>query len=163
VTQKTSLDLNHDQEKRRTMSAKTNFCPAGEELESRSLLNVGTALLGAIAEIDGVHAVERRAMVHQRVHARTFPRTSVHNATSTKQDAPVVFTWQFPAGTAHNFPRAIWTHLNSGQLNTTGDPAEAQAAVPVAPAHVQSYQNTPVILISALNLPAGAMGAIRGG
>jgi hypothetical protein len=115
-----SLDSNGNHLKRRTMSARKNFCPVGEELESRNMLNVGTPLLSAILQMESTHAAEQRSMVHQRVHARTIPKWSAHKPTGTSPDGTPTVTWQVPADLQNGFLVGAHSHSISGQTSTHG-------------------------------------------
>ena len=108
------------------MSAKRNFCPAGEELEARSLLNIGTPLFSAVMQMESLHEAEHRGMVHQRVHARTIPRWSSQNA-KNPSGSPT-FAWQVPGDLPHTSPAVVHPHTVHVRPNTSG---VQDAVVPV--------------------------------
>ncbi len=99
------------------MSAKNNFCPVGEELESRSLLNVSTPLFSAVMHMESLHEAEHRAMVHQRVHTRTFPKSSTQNPINPTTTTPT-FTWQAPADLPQTSSAKVHPHTVHVQTNT---------------------------------------------
>ena len=133
------------------MSAKQNFCPAGEELECRSLLNIGTPVLGAFLGIESIRESEHRAMIQQRVHARRIPRSS-DDALEIVHAWPT-FTWQAPASLPSTFTARVHPHSITVQIHTFADRS--------ASAHVQSPahgdQTLTVTVTPAPNLPAGAL------
>jgi hypothetical protein len=139
------------------MAAKVGFCPVAEELESRSLLNIGTPVLGGFLGIEGLQEAEHRAMVQQRVHARTLPRPSEHSSTSTV--SVPTFTWQMPAGLPSTSTGSVHPHSIPMQMHAL---AGRGASWPFqAPAH--TGQNAPLFLTPAASLPAGAFGAFHRG
>ncbi len=133
------------------MAAKQNFCPAGEELESRNLLNIGTPMLGAFLGIESIREAEHRAMVQQRVHAQRIPKAS--------DDAPEIvhawpaFTWQAPASLPGTFTTPVHPHSITVQVQGFGS-RDASAHVHQA-VHADETLNVTVTPIA--NLPAGAM------
>jgi hypothetical protein len=133
------------------MAAKQNFCPAGEELESRNLLNIGTPALGAFVGIEGIRDAEHRALVQQRVHARRIPKQS-DEVTEIVHTRPT-FTWQVPASLASAFTTPGHPHSITVQVHTvTGRNAFAPVRQPAHP-----VQNLTVSVTAAANLPAGAL------
>ena len=139
------------------MSAKQNFCPVGEELESRSLLNIGTPVLGAFLGIESLHESEHRAMVQQRVHARTLPKTSEHSSESSV--TVPTFSWEIPAGLALNFKPMVHPHVI--QMRTHTFAGHDTTGPGQQPAH--AGKQPPLSLTPAANLPAGVVGAFNRG
>ncbi len=139
------------------MFAKQNFCPTGEELESRSLLNIGTPVLGAFLGIESLHESEHRAMVQQRVHARTLPKTSEHSSTTTV--TPPTFSRQIPAGLELNFTPMVHPHAIQIRMYTAADHVTTGSVQQL----VHTGQQTPLTLTPAASLPAGVIGAFNRG
>jgi hypothetical protein len=155
--QTTSLHLNQNLSTRHTMAAKVSFCPEAEQLESRSLLNIGTPVLGAFLGIEGLQESEHRAMVQQRVHARTLPRSSEHTWTSVVSTP--TFTWQMPASLPSTAAGSVHPHSIPMQMHPFAGRDSAGTVQP--PAH--SGQNPLLSVTPTASLPAGAFGAFHRG